>query len=94
MQQRYARFGLKIFSGVHAAYRSTKVQLGLPGRDKDIETYCRFLRDIGSFNLGVPGQGNPLGNNIGADEKAARPESLMHTLQSMPSGQRLFPRGA
>jgi YVTN family beta-propeller protein len=31
----------------------------------------RFLRDIGSFNLGVPGQGNPLGNNIGAGEKAA-----------------------
>ena len=31
----------------------------------------RFLRDIGSFNLGVPGQGNPLGNNLGADEKAA-----------------------
>jgi len=31
----------------------------------------RFLRDIGSFNLGVPGQGNPLGNNVGADEKAA-----------------------
>jgi hypothetical protein len=31
----------------------------------------RFLRNIGSFNLGVPGQGNPLGNNIGADEKAA-----------------------
>jgi YVTN family beta-propeller protein len=31
----------------------------------------RFLRDIGSFNLGVPGQGNPFGNNIGADEKAA-----------------------
>ena len=31
----------------------------------------RFLRDIGSFNLGVPVQGNPLGNNIGADEKAA-----------------------
>ncbi len=31
----------------------------------------RFLRDIGSFNLGVPGQGNELGNNIGADEKAA-----------------------
>ncbi len=31
----------------------------------------RFLRDIGSFNLGVPGQGNPLGLNVGADEKAA-----------------------
>jgi len=33
---------------------------------------ARFLRDIGSFNLGVPGGGNEFGNNIGADEKAAR----------------------
>jgi hypothetical protein len=32
---------------------------------------ARFLRDIGSFNLGVPGQGNDFGNNIGADEKAS-----------------------
>lgn len=31
----------------------------------------RFLRDIGSFNLGVPGQGNELLNNTGATEKAA-----------------------
>ncbi|MCI0537821.1 MAG: beta-propeller fold lactonase family protein [Verrucomicrobiales bacterium] len=31
----------------------------------------RFLRDVGTFNLGVPGQGNTLGLNIGADEKAA-----------------------
>jgi len=31
----------------------------------------RFLRDIGSFNLGVPGQSNDFGNNIGADEFAA-----------------------
>jgi cytochrome c peroxidase len=31
----------------------------------------RFLRDIGSFNLGVPGQSNLFGNNVGADEKAA-----------------------
>jgi YVTN family beta-propeller protein len=31
----------------------------------------RFLRDVGSFNLGVPGQANPLGNDVGADEKAA-----------------------
>jgi len=52
LQQRYARFDLKIYSGMHSAYRSTKVQLGLPGRDKDIETYCQFLRDIGK--LGIP----------------------------------------
>ena len=30
-----------------------------------------FLEDIGSFNLGVPGQGNPIGGDIGAEEKAA-----------------------
>ena len=29
-----------------------------------------LLRDIGSFNLGVPGQGNPIGGDIGAVEKA------------------------
>jgi YVTN family beta-propeller protein len=32
----------------------------------------RFLRDIGSFNLGVPGQGNPLLGNVGADEKTTQ----------------------
>jgi|tagenome__1003787_1003787.scaffolds.fasta_scaffold20981903_3 YVTN family beta-propeller protein len=31
----------------------------------------RFLRDIGSWNLGVPGKGNDLGADIGADEHAA-----------------------
>src|SRR5579883_2493074 len=44
-QKRYARYGMKIFSGVHYAYRSTKVQLGQPGRDEMIEMYCRFLRN-------------------------------------------------
>jgi YVTN family beta-propeller protein len=39
----------------------------------------RFLRDVGSFNLGVPGMGNELGNNIGADEKAA-PTVVTNTL--------------
>ncbi|MEA2142295.1 MAG: hypothetical protein QOI64_725 [Solirubrobacteraceae bacterium] len=29
----------------------------------------RFLRDVGSFNLGVLGAGNPFGANIGAPEK-------------------------
>ncbi len=31
----------------------------------------RFLTDINSFNLGVPGAGNDIGNNIGATEKAS-----------------------
>jgi hypothetical protein len=36
----------------------------------------RFLRDVGSFNLGVPGQGHNLDGNVGADEKAAPAVSL------------------
>jgi len=52
MQQRCSRFGMKIYSGVHYSYRSLKVQLGQPERDQDIETYARFLRDLGE--LGIP----------------------------------------
>ena len=51
-QERFARFGMRIYSGVHYSYRSTRVQLGLPGRDQDIERYIRFLRDLG--RLGIP----------------------------------------
>jgi mannonate dehydratase len=52
LQERFKRHGIGIFSGVHSSYRSLNVQLGRPGRDKDIETYCTFLRDLG--RLGVP----------------------------------------
>jgi cytochrome c peroxidase len=31
----------------------------------------RFLEDVGSFNLGVRGGDHPIGNNVGAVEKAA-----------------------
>jgi mannonate dehydratase len=51
-QQRFARYGMRIFSCVHPAYRSLKIQLGQAGRDQDIETYRRFLRDMG--RLGIP----------------------------------------
>lgn len=51
-QQRYARYGIKIFSGVHFAYRTLDVQLGRPGRDKYIEMYQNFLRNLG--RLGIP----------------------------------------
>jgi YVTN family beta-propeller protein len=51
------------------------------GNPVGVQYLNRFLRDIGSFNLGVPGQGNPLGNNIGADERAA-PAVANGTLQA------------
>jgi mannonate dehydratase len=52
-QQRFARFGMRIYSGVHYAYRSSRLQLGQPGRDQDIETYIRFLRDLGKLEIPI-----------------------------------------
>ncbi len=52
-QDRFARFGMRIYSGVHYSYRSLRVQLGQPGRDQDIETYCRFLGDLGKLNIPI-----------------------------------------
>jgi YVTN family beta-propeller protein len=40
------------------------------GNPVDIPYMNEFLRDVGSFNLGVKGQGNPLGHDIGAEEAA------------------------
>jgi mannonate dehydratase len=52
VQQRYTRHGIKIFSAMHPAYRSIKIQLGLQGRDEDIAQYQTFLRNQGQ--LGIP----------------------------------------
>lgn len=51
-QQRFAKFGMQVYSGVHYSYRTTRLQLGQPGRDDDIATYCEFLRNLGK--LGIP----------------------------------------
>jgi len=50
---RLAKFDMKIFSGVHYAYRNLDVQLGKGKRDEVIETYCQFLRDCGRLNIPV-----------------------------------------
>jgi YVTN family beta-propeller protein len=41
------------------------------GNPVPVQYLSRFLRDVGSFNRGVPGMNNDLGANVGADEKAA-----------------------
>ncbi|MFN0168525.1 MAG: mannonate dehydratase [Bryobacteraceae bacterium] len=52
VQKRFAQFGLGIYGAVQHAYRSLDVQLGRPGRDREIETYRTFLRSLGK--LGIP----------------------------------------
>lgn len=52
VQERFAGAGIKIFSAMHPAYRSLRIQLGQKGRDDDIETYQTFLRSMGK--LGIP----------------------------------------
>lgn len=47
----------------------TKAQTS--GNPVAVQYLDKFLTDVGSFNLGVLGRGNPLGNDIGAPEKAA-----------------------
>ena len=49
-------------------FTETPATFGVPVGAQYLNT---FLRDIGSFNLGVPGGNNPLGANIGAAEKAS-----------------------
>jgi mannonate dehydratase len=52
VQQRFARHGIRVFSAMHPAYRSLKIQLGQKGRDADIAQYQTFLRSMG--RLGIP----------------------------------------
>ena len=52
VQKRFQRYGMRIFSAMHPAYRSLRIQLGQKGRDQDIETYQTFLRNCG--RLGIP----------------------------------------
>lgn len=51
-QERCARHGIRVYSAVQTSYQSPAIQLGLPGRDKDIETYCGFVRNLG--RAGIP----------------------------------------
>jgi mannonate dehydratase len=62
VQARYARFGLRIFSAVHPVQGSTKIGLGLPGRDEEIEEYRSFLRTLGGLGIGVAGYAFHPGN--------------------------------
>src|SRR5262249_29261320 len=44
VQKRFQSYGMRVFSAMHPAYRSLRIQLGQKGRDDDIEQYRTFLR--------------------------------------------------
>jgi YVTN family beta-propeller protein len=64
--------GIKDFAGAPAAGDITTETVPPPtsGTPVAAQYLNRFLRDIGSFNLGVTGAGNDIGGNVGAVEKA------------------------
>jgi hypothetical protein len=51
VQKRFRSCGLRIFSAMHPAYRSLRIQLGQKGRDDDIEQYRTFLRNCGRLDI-------------------------------------------
>jgi mannonate dehydratase len=51
VQKRFARHGMRIFSAMHPAYRSLRIQLGQKGRDDDIDQYRTFLRNCGRLDI-------------------------------------------
>lgn len=52
VHKRFEAQGIKIYSAMHPAYRSLKIQLGQKERDADIDTYRTFLKSCGK--LGIP----------------------------------------
>ena len=52
LQKRLQKHGIQIYSGVYPAYSSPRIQLGLPGRDQDIDRYRAFLHKLGQ--VGIP----------------------------------------
>jgi mannonate dehydratase len=52
VHDRCARYGLRIYDGVHVSYQNPAIALGLRDRDQAIEAYQTVVRDLG--RLGVP----------------------------------------
>ena len=62
LQTRLSNFGIRIYSAVHPVQSSTRIGLGLPGRDTEIREYQRFLSTLGKLNIPVAGYAFHPGN--------------------------------
>lgn len=50
-RERFAEYGLKIDCALSQGYRTQKIQLGLPGRDEDIDKFNDFLTSCGRLGI-------------------------------------------
>lgn len=50
-QDKLAKYDIGIYSATHGSCSTKEVHLGLEGRDKDIERYQVFLKDIGRLGI-------------------------------------------
>ena len=62
LQQRFLKFGIRIYSAVHPVQSSVKIGLGLDGRDAEINEYRRFLQALGRLKIPVAGYAFHPGN--------------------------------
>jgi hypothetical protein len=67
-----ADIACEIDLGALAPAGSACTKAPVAGKPVAVQSLSRFLRNIGSFNLGVAGGNNEFGRNIGAPEKAAQ----------------------
>jgi hypothetical protein len=65
-----AEIACEVNLGAAAPPGSACTKAPVTGDPVAVQYLADFLRDIGSYNLGVKGQGNPIGDNVGAVEKA------------------------
>ncbi len=50
-KERFAEAGLKLYGLEGDEFDMSRIKLGLPGRDEDIEKYCRMLTNMGELEI-------------------------------------------
>ena len=51
VRDRFADAGFKLYALEGDEFDMTRIKMGLPGRDEDIEKYCKMLTNMGKLGL-------------------------------------------
>jgi mannonate dehydratase len=55
VHDRCARYGIRIYDGVHVSYQNPSIALGRPDRDQAIEKYQKVVSDLGRLRVPLAG---------------------------------------